>query len=368
MKGIVMKTEALIIIRVIFLLLTTMLFAGFVTMPGIAAAAELNSMEQNSNIPEAAAYKNIINKRSAVENVYYTERILIDDQLFDENTSFSILSGPGWLELDKTGILHGVPVQPENGICEVLIEIKSSEGLTDVLNFQFNVQMNITHFSYTPATGFSYSILINSATINGASIEIGDEIGVFDLTASGDTLCVGTVVFDGVFSIGLAAWIDMDMTTYQDGFITGQTMIFKFYDSSENKEYQAIAAYVMGDGNFGTGPLAIISDLKTEIATNVRDSFTGGLKYMLHENYPNPFNPETTIGFEIPKSSFVTLNIYNIKGELVNTLVAEELSASNYSFVWNGLNNSGIQVGSGLYFYHLRAGDYFAVKKMMYVR
>jgi hypothetical protein len=86
-------------------------------------------------------------------------------------------------------------------------------------------------------------------------------------------------------------------------------------------------------------------------------------------NYPNPFNPETTISFDVTQtSSFVTLDIYNIKGQKARTLVNEVLPAGEYSVVWNGRDSNGKRVGSGIYFYKLKAGDYQKVKKMILLK
>ncbi len=77
--------------------------------------------------------------------------------------------------------------------------------------------------------------------------------------------------------------------------------------------------------------------------------------YTLAQNYPNPFNPNTTIKFALPEAGRVTLKIYNVAGQLVNTLVNENIAAGYHNVVWNGKNSSGQFVASGLYFYHLKA-------------
>ncbi len=92
----------------------------------------------------------------------------------------------------------------------------------------------------------------------------------------------------------------------------------------------------------------------------------------LMQNYPNPFNPTTTIDYSLKEESFVSLNIYNIRGQKVKTLVADEMQAGNHSIVWNGKNDSGKSVSSGIYFSGLTAqninGDYTSVKKMILLK
>jgi hypothetical protein len=99
------------------------------------------------------------------------------------------------------------------------------------------------------------------------------------------------------------------------------------------------------------------------------------VKFELPQNYPNPFNPATTIPFSVYGSQFVvyspihtTLRIYNIKGQLVKTLVDEEKLPGNYNIIWDGKDNSGREVSSGIYFYQLKIKDYTQTKKMVLLR
>lgn len=85
--------------------------------------------------------------------------------------------------------------------------------------------------------------------------------------------------------------------------------------------------------------------------------------FSLEQNYPNPFNPATTIEFSIASREQVTLNIYNVIGELVETLVNEQLEAGSYKINFNGVN-----LTSGMYIYHIQAGNFSASKKMMLIK
>ena len=88
----------------------------------------------------------------------------------------------------------------------------------------------------------------------------------------------------------------------------------------------------------------------------------------LRGNYPNPFNPTTKIRFSIVDPGHVQLNIYNMKGQLVKTLVNEELEANFHEVVWNGRDNSGKTTASGVYFYKMRASNYTSTKKMILMK
>ncbi len=91
-------------------------------------------------------------------------------------------------------------------------------------------------------------------------------------------------------------------------------------------------------------------------------------KCVLHQNYPNPFNPTTTISFSIPKDSKVELSIYNIKGQKVKQLISDQLSTGQHSVVWDGRDENNKPVGSGIYFYKLKVGDFKRVKKMVLMK
>ena len=90
--------------------------------------------------------------------------------------------------------------------------------------------------------------------------------------------------------------------------------------------------------------------------------------YSLAQNYPNPFNPETTIEYKVPKPGFITIKIYNIKGEEVKTLINAEQTAGSYSVNWNGINNKGQQLSSGIYYYRIEAENYSQTRKMILLK
>ena len=88
----------------------------------------------------------------------------------------------------------------------------------------------------------------------------------------------------------------------------------------------------------------------------------------LAQNYPNPFNPSTTIKYEIKEAGNVSIEVFNIMGQKVKTLVNEYHTANNYSLVWDGTNNKNEGVSSGVYFYKMQAGRYTSTKKMILMK
>lgn len=113
-------------------------------------------------------------------------------------------------------------------------------------------------------------------------------------------------------------------------------------------------------------PIVILDRVPTGIGNgrvaNLLDGFD------LQQNYPNPFNPETQISFTIPQALMVSLKIYNITGQEVRTLVNENRSAGTHTVRWDGSNNQGIKVGSGVYVYTIRAGKFLQSKKMTFMK
>jgi len=88
----------------------------------------------------------------------------------------------------------------------------------------------------------------------------------------------------------------------------------------------------------------------------------------LYGNYPNPFNPETVIRFGLAREDRVSIDVFSVKGQLVKTLVSGVYGAGEHKVVWNGRDDLGRQVGSGVYFYRMCAGEYVGVKKMLLVK
>ena len=91
--------------------------------------------------------------------------------------------------------------------------------------------------------------------------------------------------------------------------------------------------------------------------------------FALADNFPNPFNPATTIQYALPQAADVELTVYNVVGQPVRTLVAEHQSAGHYAVEWDATNDSGHSLSSGMYFYRLQAGGAFLeVKKMLLLK
>ena len=92
------------------------------------------------------------------------------------------------------------------------------------------------------------------------------------------------------------------------------------------------------------------------------------IEFSLSDNYPNPFNPSTSIDFSIAEPSVVDLMIYDASGRLVKTLVSENKGVGSYTVNWDGTNNNGVSVSAGMYLYKINTENYVETKKMLLVK
>jgi hypothetical protein len=134
------------------------------------------------------------------------------------------------------------------------------------------------------------------------------------------------------------------------------------------------------EGGVYTGTVQVLSNDPDESIIDIPVTFTVNAtgvddpaenlptEFALHQNYPNPFNPDTDIKFDLPKDSHVKLEIFNVLGQKVTTVLDEDMRAGYRSVIWNGTDNNGNEVSSGVYFYKLIAGDHVFTKKMMMLK
>ena len=90
--------------------------------------------------------------------------------------------------------------------------------------------------------------------------------------------------------------------------------------------------------------------------------------FTLSQNYPNPFNPETTIRFDLPRSEEIDLAVYNLTGQKVATLAHGLREAGTYTLRWDGQDNDGRELASGVYMYRLEAGERMETRKLLLLR
>jgi hypothetical protein len=150
---------------------------------------------------------------------------------------------------------------------------------------------------------------------------------------------------------------EADLPNIPPGAIVSSPLLSAGFIDSIFPGYFNIKVEIMSDGwTYWTDSMQVI-------VTGVEEEELKPLSYKLGQNYPNPFNPNTQIKYSVPRSSQVTLKIFNTLGEEIETLVNEEKTVGTYESNWNAAN-----LPSGVYFYQLRASDFVQTKKMILLK
>ena len=172
----------------------------------------------------------------------------------------------------------------------------------------------------------------------------------------------------------LAAMSDDEVYYYDT--TSSQTGIFVDYGSmSEDAANDGVSNIVYywnvgaHDGSDTTlsndGPRMLILDISGLLGV---DDINTPDVFALHNNYPNPFNPITNITYDIPEVADVVLEIFNMSGQKVRTLINDQQEPGRYKIVWNATNDTGQSLASGMYVYRIKAGDFVSVKKLILMK
>ena len=148
-----------------------------------------------------------------------------------------------------------------------------------------------------------------------------------------------------------------------------------YLGSGVNERVYAATVYdnkliVGGEFNTAGGKPAAYVAAWTKEPTDVNEPGDPSLpvSFNLSQNYPNPFNPMTTIEFELPRRSQVSIDIFNILGQKITGLVDKQYPAGSHSVVWDGVSSEGKRVSTGIYFYRLKTDDFTAIRKMLLLK
>jgi hypothetical protein len=155
---------------------------------------------------------------------------------------------------------------------------------------------------------------------------------------------------------------------YRDDIAIATDISDAFFDDENVEAEQTYIYHITAnyDGGFESEP----SNVLVVYVQPTSDRETPSIRTALIGNYPNPFNPTTSILFSVDSSSStpVSISIYNIRGQLVRSLVDDVFTSGEHSVVWNGTDNNGISVGSGIYFYRFTADEYVQTRKMIMIK
>ena len=197
--------------------------------------------------------------------------------------------------------------------------------------------------------------------------------------------------FDDYFGFSVSIYGDYAIVgaknDYNDGTKTGSAYIFKLEESDWIEQEKLLPAGVGYLDAFGNAVSIFGNDAIVGARGDDDYGMNSGAAYMYElqnssridnsfasqnnvstVNYPNPFNTETTISYSIPASNIVIIEIYDIQGKKIKTLVNEYQVPGNYSVKWNGKDEREQSVNSGVYFYRISAGKFFSVKEMIFIK
>jgi hypothetical protein len=228
------------------------------------------------------------------------------------------------------------------------------------------------HIRFQQITANGVTLLPDSGSIIATGLNNSYDAKLLKF-ADGSYLCA--------YSVNDGVWIqNRDVFVRQitpDGLPMGDAALL--FCGERNKQYLLNAAAIGNKAMLAwSDDRAGILDSETAITAVWANSFTSGYVGVddptlspvaipvLHANYPNPFNPTTTISFSLPDKGIAQLSVYNLKGQLVNILLNQtELNAGEHSLVWNGCDAKGRTLSSGVYFYRLSFAGKTIARKMV---
>mgnify|MGYP001303531111 CR=1 FL=1 len=225
----------------------------------------------------------------------------------------------------------------------------------------YDIQLD--YISDSPIGGYQFDFLSGGAlTLTGSN----DETNSFDGITTGNNVVLA-FSFGGSTAPASAEYaplVTLSATVNSDDFLGQDVMLEAIEDLALDTRL------IVSDASGA----ALSSDFHEALWTVGSDSFlldndpTSPIAFSLSENYPNPFNPTTTIDFSIAEPGMVNLSIFDASGRLVRNLVSENKNVGSYSATWDGTTDSGVNASTGMYFYTIETESFVETKKMMLVK
>ncbi|MEE9555320.1 MAG: T9SS type A sorting domain-containing protein [candidate division Zixibacteria bacterium] len=216
-----------------------------------------------------------------------------------------------------------------------------------------------------PFSGGSYKMPVDITEINFT----GDDHAFihYTLTPHADSITEGNFTIDDWTIVDFKGWITIDLG--EDISTTG-ILCYVWFDSSASGDFilKSTSWMKYNDGS----DVAYVTKADTcHYAFSLKrpDPDTPvPFTYSLSQNYPNPFNANTQISFSIAEPGYTVMEIYDVLGRKITTLLSESMPAGNHVVLWNGTNLAGSQVAGGVYFYVIKANEYKDSRKMLYLK
>ena len=158
------------------------------------------------------------------------------------------------------------------------------------------------------------------------------------------------------------------IVSLDQGYDTGDAIDVRLYSKAKGMELRIDKSFDTDYSQvYGQGP-----NVSVIMSAEVKDTPARPTAFKLEQNHPNPFNPSTTISYNVEQSGYVNLKVYDVMGRLVRTLVDNQYVSAGYetgySVVWNGLDDHGQKASAGLYIYRLQSGAMSMTNKMILLK
>ena len=207
---------------------------------------------------------------------------------------------------------------------------------------------------------------------------IDTNISYFNWEATNDSVFLTFLEDDGSVATGFDSYLSLSYSFFEDTMIVTNSFdpcmdsyyyYYTDFDSFEEcLEITGMNIFAMDVNDIDDFNQKITSHHTRVDNVTVSEEINIPVDYALYEAYPNPFNPTTTISYELSKASFVEITIYDLMGRIVNRLVNSEVKAGFHSLTWNAMDFNGISVSAGVYFYNIRVGDISQNKKVLLLK
>ncbi|MCD4817415.1 MAG: choice-of-anchor J domain-containing protein [Candidatus Cloacimonetes bacterium] len=260
------------------------------------------------------------------------------------------------------------------GICtpEIFTAIGIDDGVDEPYVFQEGTQWGIADWT----AGNDWLDVGPAGFPNNFTIRAyGSDLGDITLSARNDSKInynnsglVGSILKKSIVTEVFANLREtrelLGYNVYLDDLLVADTISDTEYlfEELEDGQHTAGVSAVYTNGS------SEIIEIVFEIEVDANENEINELVTKLSSNYPNPFNPETKINFSTKENGLVVVEVYNVKGQKVKTLVNDVFEVGNHSVIWSGTDNNGKSVVSGIYFYKMKSSRYTATKKMILMK
>jgi hypothetical protein len=331
------------------------------------------------------------------------DSLFVSDEIYDYDNSIAINDGlagfPTFFGAQNACISNPLPGKPPAARCLNLYNGGIDIICADSIDARGDVNLNGLSYEIADAVMFTNYFIFGLSAFAG---HIDGSSAASDVNADGIPLSVSDLVYLIRVIVGDARPIpksaDLGVSVIADGdkvSISGVELGAVFMILKGNVTPILIADAKMQFGFDGTNTRVLVHapfdvaafgqgirgfsgdilDVNAEIVhVEIADVYGYAVKttlpadFLLAQNYPNPFNPSTRISYDLPVASSVTLQVYDLLGQVVTTLVDATQTAGTHSIEWNGRDKSGQSVASGVYFYRLSTHEFTSTRKMILLK